>query len=183
MFRVAFEIKEKRLMKKHLTRFLLSFFIFGVLSSCSNNEKERNPDDFLIFGSYFAACSGESCVETFKLTSEKLLEDSISAYYAFYNPVDDIFDFSTLNFDFNEFDNDKFELTKDLMNSIPAFLLNSEDGVFGCPDCADGGGLIIQYSSNDILQSWLIDLDKTRVPSELHNFIDEVLQKIDIINN
>ena len=161
----------------------LILVLFSVLSSCGNDDT-NSVQDFLIFGHFYAACSGEYCVETFKLTGEKLFEDTISEYYAFGNSSsDDFFDFSVLNFNFMEIGNDKFEQTQDLFDWLPTELLNSNTTVFGCPDCVDEGGILIQYQNNGVLKSYLIDQNKDRVPNELHSFIDKVNEKIDILNN
>ena len=87
------------------------------------------------------------------------------------------------DFNFIELDSTKFEEVKDLLELFPAPLLDDETETFGCPDCADGGGLFIQFSRNAIIKSWVIDQSKSEVPSYLHDFMDAVNEKIDIINN
>jgi hypothetical protein len=82
-----------------------------------------------------------------------------------------------------ELENDKFEKVKNLVDFFPNQLLNKSETVFGCPDCADGGGLFIQYSESGNLKSWRIDQSKNNVPTYLHNFIDKVNEKIGLINN
>ena len=78
---------------------------------------------------------------------------------------------------------DKFEQVKDLVDLFPTQLLNENVNTFGCPDCTDGGGLFIQYSENGTLKSWRIDQIKGNVPSFLHDFMDKVNEKIELINN
>lgn len=75
-----------------------------------------------------------------------------------------------------------FEQVKNLTDFFPNQLLQENDTIFGCPDCADGGGLLIQYSENGNLKSWRIDQTKENVPSYLHSFIDQVNQKIALIH-
>ena len=82
-----------------------------------------------------------------------------------------------------ELDNEQFELVNDLSDFFPSQLLNESDTIFGCPDCADGGGLFIQYSDNGVLKSWRIDQVQNNVPSYLHDFIDKVNARIVLINN
>ena len=65
---------------------------------------------------------------------------------------------------------------------FPSQLLNEKKTTIGCPDCADGGGLFIQYSENGNVKSWRIDQEKDNVPHYLHNLIDKVNEKIKIIN-
>lgn len=109
-------------------------------------------------------------METFKLTDKKLFEDTID-------------DYSGHNLEFMELENDKFEQVKNLVNFFPNQLLNESATVFRCPDCADGGGLFIQYSDNGNPKSWRIDQDKDNVPSFLHSFIDKVNEKNGLIND
>jgi hypothetical protein len=147
----------------------------GVFISCDKDDDDNDcttatEPDYLIFGHFYGECLGETCVETFKLTDTQLFEDTID-------------DYSGQNLVFIELGNDKFELANDLFDYFPAELLNESDTVFGCPDCADGGGLFIQYSINENPQSWRIDQEKNNVPSYLHDFMDEVNERIELINN
>jgi hypothetical protein len=155
-----------------MKKIFLYLCLFGGLISCINNDDsiEINEQNFLIFGHFYGKCIGEGCVETFKLTDKKLFEDNIDDYIG-------------QNFEFMELENDKFEKVKNLVDFFPNQLLNKSETVFGCPDCADGGGLFIQYSESGNLKSWRIDQSKNNVPTYLHNFIDKVNEKIGLINN
>jgi hypothetical protein len=143
-----------------------------LIASCDKEEEGLtiNEIDYLIFGHFYGECIGELCVETFKLTDEKLFEDTNDNY-------------SGTDFNFIELGNDKFEQVNDLYDYFPNQLLNEEEEVIGCPDCADQGGLFIQYSANENVQSWRIDQSKNAVPTYLHEFMDKVNEKIDLINN
>lgn len=152
---------------------ILSLLAIVFFSSCNNDDNKEiniNEKNFLIFGHFYGMCGGEQCVETFKLTNKALFEDTID-------------DYNGQNMNFIELGNDKFEEVKDLTNFFPNELLTQTDTVFGCPDCADGGGLLIQYSENGTIKTWRIDQSKTNVPNYLHNFIDKVNEKIQLINN
>ena len=156
---------------KALKFIVITLLLFTV--SCSDNEeiaKEESQNfNYLTFGHFFGSCGGDNCVQTFQLTNDKLFKDTIS-------------DYTGEDLNFTELSNEKYELVKDLMDAFPAELLNSDEDFFGCPDCSDGGGLFIQYSENGILKSWRIDLFKTNVPEYLHDFMDEVQEKIALIN-
>mgnify|MGYP000353067953 CR=1 FL=1 len=158
---------------KVMKRFKFLIFSLAILfiSSCNkDNEIELNQTDFLIFGHFYGECIGEECVETFKLTNKKLFEDSNDNY-------------SGTGFNFIELGNDQFEQVNDLTDYFPNQLLCSTENNFGCPDCADHGGLFIQYSENGNVQSWRIDQSQSSVPDYLHEFMDQVKEKIDLINN
>lgn len=154
-----------------MKRGFLIVSLIAIILSCSSDDKIIiNEQNFLVFGHFYGMCIGESCVETFKLTDKKLFEDTID-------------DYSGQNLAFIELENDKFEQIKNLIDFFPNQLLNESETVFGCPDCADGGGLFIQYSENGKIKSWRIDQNKNNVPTYLHNFMDKVNEKIALINN
>lgn len=141
-----------------------------ILTSCHKNENDINENDYLIFGHFFGECMGETCIETYKLTSSKLYENQNDNY-------------AHTDFNFIELDNDKFNDVSDLSSFLPTELLNESDSTFGCPDCHDQGGLFISFFNDNELKTWRIDNDKNAVPSYLHDFMDKVNQKIELINN
>lgn len=158
-----------------MNKIILMLSIVGLLIACDKNDKtdngiELNANSFLVFGHFYGECGGESCVETFKLTDQNVFEDTID-------------DYSGQNLDFVALDNQKFELVNDLLDAFPNQLLSASETTFGCPDCADGGGLFIQYSDNGSTKSWRIDQNKDNVPSYMRNFIDQVNAKIAVLNN
>lgn len=153
-----------------MKKLLLGLFAIGMLLSCSNDAIKINEQNFLIFGHFYGMCIGENCVETFKLTDKGLFEDTVD-------------DYSGQNMKFIQLDNEKFLKAKDLVDFFPSQLLKEKEMIIGCPDCADGGGLFIQYSENGNVRSWRIDQEKQNVPPYLHRFIDKVNEKIKLINS
>ena len=147
----------------------LGLILISVISCSSDDGIELNETNFLVFGHFYGECGGEGCIETFKLTGTSLFEDTNDNYVG-------------IDFNFIELTNDKFEAVKDLVDFFPNELLSSSETTFGCPDCADGGGLFIQYSKNGITRNWTIDQSKSNVPNFLHNFMDKVNEKIQLIN-
>lgn len=155
-----------------MKKIILGILTIGILLSCNSdddNEININEQNFLIFGHFYGECDGEECIETFKLTDKSLFEDTVD-------------DYNGQNMEFIELENDAFEKVKNLTDYFPNQLLNQNETVFGCPDCADGGGLFIQYSENGNVKSWRIDQVKANVPNYLHNFMDKVNEKIALIN-
>jgi len=114
--------------------FFLSTLIV-LLSACTKEEKlikKETKGNYLVFGHFYGMCAGEECIETFKLTSDKLYEDTIDEY-------------NGESFDFMALDKQKYELARDLQDDFPQDLLSEEESIIGCPDFADGGGYFIQY--------------------------------------
>ncbi|MFD0834386.1 hypothetical protein ACFQ0I_01315 [Mariniflexile aquimaris] len=153
-------------MKTYSFLFLFSFIFLGC---SSEDETKLNNDDYLIFGHFYGFCVGENCIEIFKLTNNTLYEDSNDNYSI--NPLN-----------FEPLESTKFELVKDLMGYFPEKLLTENEDIIGCPDCADGGGLYIEYSKNGIVKHWKIDQMKMNVPTYLHAFMDKLNEKIALIN-
>ena len=140
-------------------------------TSCKKADKEESfTGDYLVFGHFYGECMGEGCVETYKLTDTKLYEDTNDNYSG------------AEPFSFIELPADKFDLVVDLPDDFPTELLEEEDGVFGCPDCADQGGLLIRYAKNGAVRTWRIDQNKNEGPAYLHAFMDRINEKIDLIN-
>lgn len=147
-------------------------FVLVLLISCNSDENAimLEGSTFLVFGHFYGECLGEACVETFKLTETQLFEDTLDEY-------------SGANQQFEVLPNGLFAQVQDLIDFFPSRLLSEEETFIGCPDCADGGGIFIQFSENDELKTWRIDQDKGNVPDYLHEFIDKINEKIAIINN
>lgn len=144
--------------------------LIGLCTSCEKEDlADNNQTDYLIFGHFYGMCAGEQCVETFKLTNQSLFEDTID-------------DYAGQHLSFVQLEDDKFQAVKELTDLFPMELLNETNSVLGCPDCADGGGLVVQRMSNGSLRSWRIDQVKDNVPGYLHSFMDRVNEKIALIN-
>jgi hypothetical protein len=144
---------------------------FLLLASCNKDDSTaQGQTNYLIFGHFYGMCAGEQCVETFMLTENQLLEDQND-------------DYSGIDFNFTVMSNAKYNQVNDLIDSFPSDLLDEDEGTIGCPDCADQGGLFIQYSANGVSKSWRIDQSKVAVPAYLHEFMDEVNGKIALINS
>lgn len=154
-------------MPTHKHRFLNLLLVFGLFAGCSSDDDPIafSNEDYLIFGHFYGMCVGERCVETYKLTSTELYADQLD-------------DYSGQSFEFQELSKDEFEQTKDLLDDFPRALLEEEDNFIGCPDCADGGGLFIQYVRKGKVKSWRIDQNKNNIPEYLHDFVDKVNAKI-----
>jgi hypothetical protein len=157
------------------TRILLLSAFLLVFSSCKKEDEPNNGvPDYLIFGHFYGECVGEGCIEIFCLEPTRLLEDANDNYP------------NSANYyaaDFYELSNTQFNEVNDLMEFFPDTLLSVSDVVIGQPDYADGGGLYIEYNVGNTRDFWLIDQDKNNIPTALHEFVDKVNEKIELINN
>ena len=153
--------------------YLLSILILFLFFSCSDEEM-ADPAEYLIFGHFYGFCLGDQCIQIYKLESNRLFIDTNQDY----PKHNEFYDAS-----FQELENNYYEPVKDLLDYFPTRILSESDTVFGCPDCADGGGLYIEYKTKDIRRYWIIDQDNRQVPVYLHEFIEQVNNKIETINS
>lgn len=151
-----------------MKKICLALCLIGLFTSCDDENDTVNNQEYLVFGHFYGMCVGEACVQTFKLTESQLLKDKEK-------------DYSGENLHFVALEDEKFELVKDLINDFPQQLLTEKETFLGCPDCADGGGLFIQYSNNGNVRTWRIDQVKSNVPEYLHGFMDRVNAKIALL--
>jgi hypothetical protein len=158
---------------KHLFPVLASFLL--LISSCKKEEDQSGEvPDYLIFGHFYGECIGEGCIEIFCLEPTRLLEDANDNY-----PNSNSFYAA----DFYPLSTEQFNSANGLMDYFPDTLLSMTETVIGQPDYADGGGLYIEYNVGSVRRFWLIDKAKYNVPVGLHEFIDKVNERIDLINN
>ena len=159
-------------MKAKILLALLTGFI--LLTSCNKEDEIKLSDgDYLVFGHFYGECMGEACVEIFKLEDSRLLEDSKDVYPGQSNFYEG---------NYYELSKENYEQVKDIIDFFPENLLNENDLVIGQPDAGDWGGLYIEYNYKGVRKFWLLDQMKSNVPNYLHEFIDEVNEKIDLIN-
>lgn len=140
-----------------------------TVSACKKEELKLTGSNYLMFGSFYGMCTGEQCIEVFRLEEGKLLEDTTDKY-----PERDNFYAGK----FIQLSEQKYNDTKDLIDYFPKDLLNETTTVIGQPDATDGGGLYIEYNFNGTKKFWLIDQMKDNVPSKYHTFIVKVNDKI-----
>lgn len=151
---------------------IMTCLTFLLLVSCGKDQVVLSNSDYLIFGHFYGECGGEWCVEIFKLEKDGLYEDTKDKYpnsREFYEG------------NYMQLSQQKFEDTKDLINSFPADLLSETNTVIGQPDAGDWGGLYIEYNANGVRRSWLLDQMKSNVPVQYHDFIDKVNGKIKLL--
>ncbi len=165
-FKASFTMKIMRIIS------IFTFFSIVVsFQSCSTSSVET---DYLIFGHFYGECVGEGCIEIFKLTDTVLYEDSNDIYP---NPANQSYDGN-----FKALSNEKFVLVRELKNNFPDELLDEKDSVIGQPDAGDWGGLYVEVVENGTKRAWNIDTMKDNVPSKYHTFVDQIQEKIALIN-
>src|SRR4051812_5608326 len=107
---------------------MLSAFI--LLCKC---DKSKMPGDSFMFGIWYGECN-TNCTTFYLLKNGKLFKDRNE------NP-------ERRRFNTNHLSNEKFEIAKQLQNSLPDFL-ETNTGTIGRPDAADQGTIFIRSKKN-----------------------------------
>lgn len=70
---------------------------------------------------------------------------------------------------------DKYNSAKKLIDDFPEYLRGNPNKTFGCPDCADQGGIHIEIKTNDRIEYWHIDMDVENQPEVIRDYLQEML--------
>lgn len=158
------------MMKSRLyTYALCGLFLIGC--SKKNNDDDGIQDGAsLIFGFYAGECSGD-CSDVYFLDESSLAVDEDNRF-----PTNDFFVGNFRGLPQSDFNN-----SIELLALLPPELLNETDPVLGCPDCADQGGYYLEYQTESFQAAWRIDSNLDEVPSYLHDYIELLLEKMNIL--
>ncbi len=150
---------------------ITTFLTLFLFASCSKSKEEviQSVPEQMIFGHFYGFCSGEQCIEIFKLDQENLFEDTKDKYPRSDTPYEG---------DYVQLSSQKYQIAKGLKDSFPGDLLDEANTVIGYPDAGDWGGLYIEYNKGGVRKFWLLDQMKSNVPTKYHDFIDKVNDKI-----
>ncbi|MCB2407345.1 hypothetical protein [Hymenobacter lucidus] len=138
------------------------------LSACGKENVEKSTDfdqSAILFGSFYGECAGEGCIDIYKLDTkaQTLQEDTRDTY-----PSSD----APYNGTFVARSQAEYNLVKDLIQQIPAGLLQEQGSVIGSPDAGDWGGYYVEVNQAGKRRHWLIDTQKRNLPAYLHPFAD-----------
>ena len=142
------------------------FILIALLAfSCENEPAfELQNTDYLIFGWYAGECAGD-CIAAFRVSNHSLEEDTTAQYYRQ--------DYSFLAG--RVLDNDAWSRARNLITSLPAEIAQSDTEIYGCPDCADQGGIFLIFNQEGQIRTIHLDTADTDDQSaEIVSFKDEV---------
>ena len=159
-------------------RLIWTIHLFGLLcvGGCSQSETpmQENAPEWLVFGRFYGHCQGEQCIEIYKLEKGKLFEDRNDQYVSnetFYEAS------------YEQLDDAKYEMVRSILDHIPSGLIAEDQIRFGCPDCADQGGIYLEIKNSQAHEFWIFDQNKQDVPAYLHSYLDLINAKIDFLSN
>jgi hypothetical protein len=141
----------------------------GLQFSLVRVNECATSSNYVVFGHFYGECGGEQCIEKFKLTHDKIFENTNDVYPGTNTSEPP---------NYVQLSDEKFLAAHDLMSFIPNSLLAETNTTIGMPDASDGGGLYIEYHFNGVHKTFLIDQFKQNVPSNYHAFMDKVNEKI-----
>jgi len=145
---------------------------------CEDESSEVGLDmagyEYLSFGHLYGLCQGEECVEIFRIDESGVFEDTKDEYPSRSEAYKGDFSLKV------DIDPASFEL---LITTFPEALLNEEEVVLGCPDCADQGGYYIEIAKLEgTKRFWILDTNKSSVPAYAHAYMDSIFEAIKMIN-
>ncbi len=143
--------------------------VLMALSSCAKEDLSTTIDTF-IFGHFYGECTGERCIETYKLESEKLYEDVLDRYAGGDHQ----------NFGFQQLPDNLKKQLPDLVSLLPAQLYQ-QPSTIGMPDAGDWGGIYLQVRKQGVTYWWLIDKAEDNLPDWLLPFKQEIEAAIELL--
>jgi hypothetical protein len=146
-----------------MKKLILSTLITSlVMVSCRYDDLSVDPkQDYLVFGTFYGMCAG-NCVNFYLLNKGELYEVNNHNY----PNQQHRFDLSSLT----KLSDDKYKIVESLLTDFPAQLKNESKTVFGCPDCADGGGTYLEISLDGEIKYWYIDNSGANVPAYINDY-------------
>ena len=144
-----------------MKRTLLIFFMIILISgSC---EKDDLLDvEYFAFGTAYGECIG-NCAKFYMIKDNSIFPDDID-YYS-----------GALSFSSQKLAEAKYLLAKKLVDDFPQYLVSNPNSTYGCPDCADQGGIHIEIKENNDIKLWHIDTVVANQPEDIRAYISELL--------
>lgn len=139
-----------------ITQSIMLVLLMAIgLFSCKKTETvETDVFEYLIFGSYAGECIGE-CATIYKLTGDMLYVDDME-YYT-----------QDISFNSTALSQAQFDIAEVLRTEFPVDILAETEDTFGCPDCYDQGGYIVEWKTNAITKRWHLDTTEEDIPAYL----------------
>lgn len=139
--------------------------LMTLLISCKKETTKLDPEYFS-FGTAYGECGG-NCANFFQIRDGQLFPDDMDYLV------------SPLVFQDEALPSDKYELAKTLLDSFPTYFLDDPNQTYGCPDCADQGGIHIEMKKNGEVIYWHIDTIDSNQPEEVQDYIAELRSILD----
>ena len=134
------------------------------LFSC---EKENHDNlEYFSFGIAHGFCL-ENCADFFIIKDNNVYPDDMDRYL------------EPLKFKSEPLSIDKYYLARVLIDKFPSYLISNPDKTFGCPDCADQGGIHIEIKENGQIKRWHFDTTISNLPAIIQEYVEDVSDVIE----
>ena len=147
-----------------MKKYLLVFYSLCFLLTACSDPMELAENDYLIFGGYAGECAG-NCTNFYKIADEKLYQDNLD-----WGTPDEI------PFLSSPLSNDKYLIAEPLINEFPEVLINEETNMFGCPDCGDQGGILVELKRDGVIHRWQMDVIDFDDNEEVLSYSKKIIQ-------
>lgn len=136
-----------------------------LLSSCTKDNLDNL--DYFAFGNAYGMCQG-NCANFFLVKGESVFPDEMDYYSG-----------TSLKFKSEVLPKEKYNLAKALIEDFPDYLIKNPNKTFGCPDCADQGGIHIEIKEKGQIIRWHFDTTISNIPVEIQEYIQEISDVIE----
>jgi hypothetical protein len=151
-----YKLQTKPMKIKIAPLLVLLFF----LSSCA--KENLGDPDYFAFGNAYGMCLG-NCANFFLIKDKSIFPDDMDNYMGM-----------SLKFKSEILPDEKYILAQKLIENFPEYLIKNPDKTFGCPDCADQGGIHIEIQDKGVIKRWHFDTTNSNLPAEIRDYVKEI---------
>lgn len=152
------------------SKIIFATFIIILILSVSCTKEKLDNIEYFAFGSATDFCLN-NCADFFMIKDGNIYPDDMDHYNG-----------STLAFKTDALPNEKYNLVKNLIDRFPKYLINKPNKIFGCPDCADQGGIHIEIKENGQIIRWHIDTNISNTPTQIQDYVEDIEAIIEQLN-
>lgn len=142
---------------KNKIAYITVLMIFA--SSCTKDNLDNL--EYFSFGKAYGFCQG-NCTNFFIVKDANVYPDDMDRYV------------EPMIFGSEALPAEKYNLAKSLINKFPSYLADNPDTTFGCPDCADQGGIHIEIKADGQIKRWHFDTNISNLPSRIQDYVEEI---------
>lgn len=130
-----------------MQKLIIAICLCLSLAACMDDELafQFGEGDHLVFGTFYGECAG-NCTVLYRIQSGLLFEDDVEI------GIPDV-----ILFNDQPLSEAKYLIAEELVTTFPSDLTGSDKEVYGCPDCADQGGVYLELKQGDNTRKWRID--------------------------
>ena len=141
---------------------IIALLIFSI--SCTKDNLDDL--DYFSFGNAYGFCLG-NCTNFYIIKDQNIYPDDMDYYL------------EPMKFKSEALPVEKYNLAKKLIDNFPPYLIANPGKTFGCPDCADQGGIHIEIKENGQIMRWHFDTTISNLPTKIQDYVKEISEVIE----